>query len=117
MPNQDITTGEIKEYLKEHAVVKEDLNGLATKEDLNGLATNLRETKEELQREMGKMKQDLLDGMDDKLSNLRGDLVVLMRKEDVKLRELVNMLHAKNILTDPEVKRILTMEPFSQLMV
>ena len=117
MPNQDITTGEIMEFLKEHAVVKEDLNGLATKEDLNGLATNLRETKEELQREMGKMKQDLLDGMDDKLSNLRGDLVVLMRKEDVKLRELVNMLHAKNILTDPEVKRILTMEPFSQLMV
>lgn len=55
--------------------------------------------------------------LDDKLADLRGDLVVLTRKEDTKLRELVSVLREKNILTDPDIKRILSMEPFPQPML
>ncbi|MBI5135680.1 hypothetical protein HZA86_05640 [Candidatus Uhrbacteria bacterium] len=56
------------------------------------------------------------DYLDEKLGDLRGDLVVLMRKEDTKLRSLVNILRSKNMLNDDDVKRLFTMEPFAQLM-
>lgn len=55
--------------------------------------------------------------LDDKLADLRGDLVVLTRKEDAKLKELVSVLREKDILNDPDVKRILTMAPFPQLIL
>lgn len=55
------------------------------------------------------------DYLDDKLADLRGDLVVLMRKEDTKLIELVKTLQDKNILAEDEVKRIMEMEPFPKL--
>jgi hypothetical protein len=51
------------------------------------------------------------------LADLRGDLVVLTRKEDTKLKELVEILKKKKILTDDDVKHLLTMEPFPQLML
>ncbi len=43
-------------------------------------------------------KDYLNEKLDDKMADLRGDLVVLMRKEDTKLKELVDILHQKRIL-------------------
>lgn len=54
--------------------------------------------------------------LDDKLADLKGDLIVLMRKEDTKLKALVDILAEKKVLTDEDKKRIFTMEPFPQLM-
>lgn len=55
------------------------------------------------------------DYLDDKLADLRGDLVVLMRKEDTKLKKLVERLRAKNVLDDADVREIVRMEPFAAL--
>lgn len=54
------------------------------------------------------------DYLDEKISDLRGDLVVLVRKEDTKLNTLVNVLHTKRVLDDRDVGRIESMEPFSK---
>lgn len=48
-------------HLESHMATKEDLKGFATKEDL------------------GKMQHNILDGVDRKISDLKGDLVVMMR--------------------------------------
>ncbi len=52
--------------------------------------------------------------LDDKLTDLRGDLVVLMRKEDRKMHYLVEILHEKHVLSDEETKRIFAHEPFAE---
>ncbi len=56
------------------------------------------------------------DYLDDKLSDLKGDLVVLMRKEDAKLCSLVDLLKNKKVISEDEAKGILTMQPFPQLV-
>ena len=50
------------------------------------------------------------------MADLRGDLVVMMRKEDTKLKALVEILKIKQVISDKEVKQIMTMEPFAQLV-
>ncbi|MFA6953056.1 MAG: hypothetical protein WC270_00565 [Patescibacteria group bacterium] len=54
------------------------------------------------------------DYLDDKLSDLRGDLVVLTRKEDTKLHALVGILHDKNVIDDSDVRRVERLEPFAR---
>lgn len=55
------------------------------------------------------------DYLDEKLADLRGDLVVLIRKEDTKVKKLVDILLKRNIITESESKEIFTMEPFAQV--
>jgi len=55
------------------------------------------------------------DYLDDKLADLRGDLVVMTRKEDTKVKCLVEILHKKKLLTAGEAKQIFKMEPFAQI--
>jgi hypothetical protein len=54
------------------------------------------------------------DDLDEKLSDLKGDLAVLIRKEDKKLAELVKVLEERKVLSEGDVKRILSMEPYPQ---
>lgn len=84
------------EFLQEHMATKEDLAGLATKEDLQ------------------KLKLDMMDSFDEKLVNLKGDLVVLMRGEDQKLVALIQVLKQKQVLNDVDVKQLLALQPFPQ---
>ena len=56
------------------------------------------------------------DYLDDKLSDLRGDLVVLVRKEDVKLGVLVEILKNKKVINEDDVKQISSLEPFAKLL-
>lgn len=55
------------------------------------------------------------DYLDEKMSDLKGDIVVLMRKEDVKLKTLVEILQNKKILSADDAKKILSLEPFPQM--
>ncbi|OGH84721.1 MAG: hypothetical protein A2261_00310 [Candidatus Magasanikbacteria bacterium RIFOXYA2_FULL_44_8] len=55
------------------------------------------------------------DYLDTKLADLRGDMAVLTRKEDMKIKTLVDILADKKILTADDAKRIYAMEPFAQL--
>lgn len=50
--------------------------------------------------------------MDDKLANLKGDLTVLMRKEDRKLGALIGLLAQRKIISEADAKQILSLEPF-----
>ena len=50
--------------------------------------------------------------LDEKLADLRGDMVVLMRKGDRKLTHLVKILKNKQVLDQEEAEELLTMEPF-----
>ena len=69
---------------------------------------------EEVTKEIGKAKLDILDAVDDKLANLKGDLIILMRGEDKKLLHLVQVLKNKNVLTEEETREILKLQPFPQ---
>lgn len=99
-------------FIKDHAVTHEEF-------------TELKQEFTELKQDVTELKQDMImvkatmvtkDYLDDKLADLRGDLVVLMRKEDRKLQELVQMLHVKNILTQEEMKHLFKLEPFQQII-
>lgn len=52
--------------------------------------------------------------LDDKLADLRGDLVIMLRKEDVKVKALVDVLETQKIISETDAKKILAMEPFPQ---
>lgn len=57
------------------------------------------------------------DYLDNKLADLRGDLVVLTRKEDTKVGRLIEILKKHKIISEAETKEILSMEPFAKLFV
>ncbi|NQU99316.1 MAG: hypothetical protein HQ538_01135 [Parcubacteria group bacterium] len=92
------TITELYDFLQKHMVTKDELNEkletMASKEDLK------------------KMELDLKDHVDEKLGELKGDLVILTKKEDKKLLFLVKILKDKNIIDDKDVKALLNMEPF-----
>lgn len=107
MANGEATNGEIMEFLQEHMVTKTDLRESEERFEskLNGLGS-------ELLQEIRASELRTLDKMDEKFMSLKSDLVVLIRKEDNKLGELVQVLKDKNILVDADLRRILGMEPF-----
>ncbi|PJA47441.1 hypothetical protein CO172_01430 [Candidatus Uhrbacteria bacterium CG_4_9_14_3_um_filter_36_7] len=118
---QDIL--EMVSFIKDHAVTHEEFNEL--KQDLGVLRQDLAKTKHEFKQDLAKtkheFKQDLaktkheiFDHIDDKLADLRGDLVVLTRKEDRKLCSLVEILQNKKIISEAESKTIFAMDPFGQ---
>lgn len=102
-----VSTDEIMDYLKDNMVTEEEFRDLKDK----------MVTKDDLRVSLNKQKLEILDHMDDKLANLKGDLVVLMRKEDRKLIALTELLIDKKVITASEAKGIFQMEPFPQLMV
>lgn len=93
------------------------------KQDIDDLTEITREAFERVEERMatkedlGKLKLDLVDAMAEKNAELRGDLVVLMRKEDTKIISLVELLKKKTVITENEAKAILTLEPFPRFFV
>ncbi len=57
------------------------------------------------------------DDMNEALANTKADIILTMRKEDAKLCTLVEVLREKKVLSDPDIKRILSLEPFPRLFV
>lgn len=81
----EVTTNEIMDYLKDSVPTKEDLKDLRS----------------ELRVDLNKQKLEIIDRVDEKLADLKGDLVILMRK----------------VITASEAKGIFQMEPFPQLII
>ncbi len=96
MAKDETTTNEIMEFLRDNMVTKGDFDS-----------------------EIGTIKSTMVtkDYLDDKLSDLRGDLSVMIRKEDRKLVELISVLKAKDVLSDEDVAKLLALEPFPQTTV
>lgn len=108
---QDVTTNQIMEFLQEHMVVREEFEALKRE------TVTKDEFKDELRQSLNKQKLEILDAMDDKLANLKGDMVVLMRKEDKKVVSLIELLKNKKIITTNEANGLLELEPFPQLIL
>ena len=72
---------------------------------------------DKLEGRVGKIEATMVtkDYLDDKLVDLRGDLVVLMRKEVTNMIKLVEILKRRAVITEAEEKEILSMEPFAKL--
>ena len=78
---------------------------MATKEDIKNMST-----KQDLNIMQGK----ILDGVDRKIGDMKGDLVVMMRGEDEKVTELITVLKNKQVLSTEEAERLLAINPFPQ---
>ena len=104
MPNKEPTNADILTAINEFAT--------HTKERFQGLENRMGTLETKVARIEATMVTK--DYLDDKLADLRGDLVVLLRKEDTKVRALLELLHAKKLLSSAEVGKIIRMEPFPQ---
>lgn len=102
---------EIVTFLKDNGVTKDEFDEL--KQDVG-----------QLKQDVGQLKQDVTgiksvmvtkDYLDEKLADLRGDLVVLARKEDTKLKALIHLLKKKNVISEGDEKQLLTLEPFAEM--
>ena len=87
-------------------------DNMVTKEDLKNEISN---AKIELRKEMHKIEHRIMDAMDDKLADLKGDLIILIRKMNKKLGSLVDTLKNKQIITRKKSGEILNMQPFPQI--
>src|SRR3990167_8172935 len=89
--------------------MKGEISGM--KGEISGMKGEISGMKGEIsgmKGEIGQIKATMVtkDYLDDKLSDLRGDLVVMLRKGDAKLKVLAEMLHDKKVLNRADVKRI-----------
>ena len=128
MPDKEVSTNDLMEFLQEHMVTREELDfkfdeklgGLEIKllgeinKSANTLRGEMKNLGNELRGEINKAKLEVMDGMDDKLANLKGDLTVMMRGEDKKLVTLISLLNTKHVLSDAETSSLLSLQPFPQ---
>ncbi|MBI4653178.1 hypothetical protein HY750_02915 [Candidatus Kuenenbacteria bacterium] len=111
--NVDKEFGNVRKEMKD--LHKETIEGVCEFVEQNVLPL-INENTEEIKKLNQRISQTVtIDYLDEKLSDLRGDLVVLTRKEDKKVVRLVEMLQAKNILSKKEAKELLILEPFAQI--
>lgn len=59
-----------------------------------------------LDEKINTTKLDLMDFIEDKISDLRGEIILLLRKEDRRFLHLVKVLHQKQILSKDDIKSI-----------
>ena len=95
---------------------KKIIEGVCEFVEQNVLPT-IDETRDDLKKDIMEINSRVannvsVDYLDEKLFDLRGDLVVLVRKEDKKVTKLIKILQTKKILTNKEIKEISVLEHF-----
>jgi hypothetical protein len=105
---------EIVHFIKDTAASQESVD--LVKADLAGVKADLAARIDGLESRLGSVEAKMVtkDYLDDKLADLRGDMVVLMRKEDEKLKVLAGNLKDKKILTPEDEEKLQRLEPFAQ---
>lgn len=73
----------------------------------------------QIKGEFGSVKDSMVtkDYLDTKLLDLRGDIISVIKTEDVKVAKLIEILQKRNVISPEDVKAILSMAPFPQLFV
>lgn len=106
---------EMVSFIKDHAASQESVDALSLK--VESIETRLDRRIDSLETKVDSLASKMVtkEYLDDKMADLRGDLVVLTRKEDMKVRALIEVMEKKKLLSKEEVKKILSMEPFPQL--
>lgn len=88
---------------------------------INTSATETQQQLDALKTDVSSLKTDVAqikatmvtkDYLDEKLGDLRGDLVLLTRKEDKKVVAIIELLVERNVIAAADAKRILAMDPF-----
>jgi polyhydroxyalkanoate synthesis regulator phasin len=102
---------------KDVAGLKTDVTGLKT--DVTGLKTDVAGLKTDvagLKTNVATIKATMVtkEYLDDKLSDLRGDLVALVRKGDRKLAAVVDELVKRQVFDEDTARRIFELEPFAR---
>ena len=75
-------------------------------ERIDGVEKRIEGVKTELSQKINTVKLELMDYVGDKITDLRGDIILLMRKEDRRFFHLVKILHGKQVLDDEDIKII-----------
>lgn len=75
--------------------------------------------RDEFETRMNRVESQMVtkEYLDDKMADLRGDLVVMMRKEDNKLKTLLEILQSRKVITKVDATKVMAMEPFAQLAI
>ena len=110
MEEKEPTTKEMNASLKNLTGKVDNLT-----DNLNDLTGFLREhmvTHEDLDKALNKQKHEILDLVDKKIADLKGELVSLMRKAGNQIKELVGVLRNKEALTEKETDNLLSLTPF-----
>lgn len=114
MSDKEPTNQEILEAINEFAT--------NTEQRFNKIEGEIKGIKGEIgsiKGEIGGIKATMVtkDYLDSKLFDLRGDIISVIRKEDIKMAKLIDILQKRNVINSEDVKIILSMEPFPQLFV
>jgi len=108
------TQGQIDEVLEAINIFADETHQEFSniKTEISGMKGEFGEIKERLTSvEMRGVTKEYLD---DKLSDLRGDLVVMTRKEDIKLKTLVTVLKKKEVIDSNDAEKVYSLEPFAE---
>lgn len=61
---------------------------------------------------VNKAKLELMDHLDIKIADLRGDIVLLLRKDDRRFLHLVDILYKKKLLNESDIKSLEDLQLF-----
>lgn len=92
--------------------IREDLKVFVTKEDLTE-ALKPYVTKVDLKA----MELSICDKISIQIGQLHGATIELVKKEDAKTLEMLEVMKEKKFFDDNDKKRIVMMEPFAQMML
>ncbi|MFA4830698.1 MAG: hypothetical protein WC862_02365 [Patescibacteria group bacterium] len=114
MENNNASTGEILEAINEFST-NVDKRFTKIESDITVIKSDITVIKSDITTIKSTMVTK--DYLDEKLGDLRGDLTLLMRKEDTKVAMLVKILRAREVITEEDKQQIFAMEPFPQMSV
>jgi len=83
-------------------------------ETIGAFAENVDERFDRSDQRVGRVESQMVtkNYLDDKLGDLKGDMVSLVRKEDKKVNRFVEILAARRVLATDDAKEILAFRPF-----
>jgi predicted RNase H-like nuclease (RuvC/YqgF family) len=102
------------EKIEEKMATKEDIERLDGKiEALDGRIETLDGRIETLD---GKIEQ-VEESLSKQIRSLRGDLILIIRKENKKMEELISILKEKNILSNVDMKKLAQIKVFPRIEI
>ena len=122
MPKQEITLISIAESIEELArMTKSGFDAVdkrfdAVESRLDRVETDVSQLKSDvsqLKSDVGYLKSQMVtkEYLDDKLADLRGDFIALLRKEDQRLSGLISLLKERALIGIAEVKQLALLQP------
>lgn len=86
---------------------------------VNEFSTDTEKRFKKVDKRLSKIEATMVtkDYLDQKLGSLRGDLTVLIRKGDKKLKTLTRTLYQRKVISQTNKRKIFSMEPFPEVQL